>query len=318
MYPLPGMKIPNTRTSWMYSYTGLKTNHSLSKKAFYRYAPMALALGIPHYDCSHYEHGHIMFHDRKDEMETLRKAYESDKAEFVVIYGRRRIGKTSLIKEIAKEHLVVYYFAERLPLKEQALDFANQVSNEFNRFPPKVENWKESFEYTLSLFDGRIFIALDEFPYLINGDGRTLSHYQKLWDEYLSKEDIVLVLIGSSISIMENEVLNYKSPLFGRRTKQMEVKDLPIQCLKDFFPRCGLEDIIRVYGVCGGVPAYPQRFDDSIKFWKNISNNFCKQDEYMYGEPDFILQQELREPSTYRMILAAISGGKHKIGQIAN
>lgn len=259
-----------------------------------------------------------MFADREKELETLKKAYESDRSEFVVIYGRRRIGKTSLVKQLAKKYPVIYYLAEKLPLKQQALDFTAQVADEFDRFPPDVENWKDAFEFALQGFDERVIIAIDEFPYLIQGEDRILSHFQKLWDEKLSEEDIVLILIGSSISIMENEVLDYKSPLFGRRTRQMEVKELPIQSYKDFLPNYSNENLVRVYGVCGGIPAYLQRFDDSKSIWENISDNFFNQGEYMFSEPNFILQQELREPSTYRMILKAISGGKYRLGKIAD
>ncbi|MFW6142395.1 MAG: ATP-binding protein [Candidatus Saliniplasma sp.] len=258
-----------------------------------------------------------MFADREEELITLDKAYENDRSEFLVIYGRRRIGKTALVKQLAKKYPVRYYLAEKLPLKQQAIDFSSQVADEFDRFPPNVDNWKDAFEFTLQMTDERVIIAIDEFPYLIQGDDRILSHFQKLWDEMLSEKDVVLILIGSSISIMENEILDYKSPLFGRRTKQMEIKAIPIQSYKEFLPSYSLQDLVRVYGVCGGVPAYLQRFKDSEDVWDNISNNFFEQDEYMFSEPDFILQQELREPSTYRMILKAISGGKHRLGKIA-
>ncbi|MFO7992488.1 MAG: ATP-binding protein [Thermoplasmata archaeon] len=259
-----------------------------------------------------------MFHDRERELNTLEKAFQNEQSEFIVIYGRRRVGKTSLIKQMAKHHPVIYYLAEKLPLEHQSRDFSQQAADEFDRYKPDISDWKEAFEFTFDLFDERIIIAIDEFPYLIQGDDRTLSHFQKLWDEYLINKNIVLVLIGSSISVMENEVLDYKSPLFGRRTKQMEVKPLTIQTYKDFLPKYSCEDLIRVHGVCGGIPAYLKRFDDSESVWKNISDNFFDQDEYMFGEPDFILQQELREPSTYRMILKAISGGKHRVGLIAD
>lgn len=259
-----------------------------------------------------------MFADREEELKTLKDAYESDRSEFVVVYGRRRIGKTALVKQIAKKYPVIYYLAEKLPLKQQAMDFSSQVADEFDMFSPDVDNWEEAFEFTLQIFDERVIIAIDEFPYLIQGDDRILSHFQKLWDELLSEKDVVLLLIGSSISIMENEVLDYKSPLFGRRTKQMEIKALPIQSYKKLLPNYSSEDLVRVYGVCGGVPAYLQRFDDSKNIWENISDNFFDQDEYLFSEPDFILQQELREPSTYRMILKAISGGKHRLGKIAD
>ena len=259
-----------------------------------------------------------MFVDREEELNTLEKAYESDRSEFVVVYGRRRIGKTALVKQLAKKYPVIYYLAEKLPLEQQAMDFSSQVADESDRFPPDVDNWREAFEFALQTSDERMIIAIDEFPYLIQGDDRILSHFQKLWDELLSEENIVLVLIGSSISIMENEVLDYKSPLFGRRTKQMEIKALPIQSYRDFLPNYSSEELVRVYGVCGGVPAYLQRFKDSKDVWENISDNFFDQNEYMFSEPDFILQQELREPSTYRMILKAISRGKHRLGKIAD
>ncbi len=259
-----------------------------------------------------------MFHNRKDELKALETAYNSSEPEFIVIYGRRRIGKTSLVKQMTKDYPVLYHLAEKLPFDQQALDFAEQVADETGSFKPQVSDWKEAFEFALSQFDRRVIIAIDEFPYLINADDRVLSHFQKLWDEYLSEEDIVLILIGSSISIMENEVLDYKSPLFGRRTRPMEIKEIPIGSFRDFFPSSDHEDIVRIYGACGGVPAYLKRFDGSKTFWENISDNFFHQDRYMFNEPVFILQQELREPSAYKMILKAISGGKHRIGKIAN
>nr|AAU82318.1 DEXX-box ATPase [uncultured archaeon GZfos14B8]QNO52084.1 hypothetical protein IPGHNFGK_00040 [Methanosarcinales archaeon ANME-1 ERB6] len=259
------------------------------------------------------------FIDRKDELGFLERKYGDKSAQLIIIYGRRRVGKTELVKNFfrGKEH--VYFLSSKIAINEQLGQFVTSVSEALE--DETVMDLKPNFETIFKYIAGiekRLIVVIDEFPYLIDADKTIVSLFQRIWDLYLNESNIFLILMGSSIGMMENEVLGYKSPLYGRRTGQWKVKALSFKDLRSFFPKYSVEERIRTYSILGDIPFYLQQFDDSNAISTNIKEKVLTKGEILYEEPEFLLREELREPRVYFTILKAISYGNSKFGNIMN
>lgn len=260
-----------------------------------------------------------MFVNRGKELEALRVAYRDSKAQFIVIYGKRRIGKTELVKQFFKNIPHIYFLADKAPEKEQLHLLSEKVGlfykDEF-LLSRGFGNWYEFFKYIKD--KGRVVLAIDEFPFLIEANRAVPSIFQKGWDEGLKDSGVFLILLGSSIGMMETDVLGYKSPLFGRRTGQLLIEPLSFWHAKKFFPRMSDDEFMYVYSILGGTPAYLLQFDPSTDLWTNIKKKIFTHDAYLFSEPEFILKEELREPRNYFSIIRAISMGKTRASEIIN
>ncbi|MEM3404506.1 MAG: ATP-binding protein [Nitrososphaeria archaeon] len=263
-----------------------------------------------------------LFVNRQKELIFLEEKFRSNSSEFIVIYGRRRIGKTELVATFIKGKPAVYFLADRRPEKDllqELKEKMGQALNDESFLKLEVKGWLELFDEFLKWWkEGKIIIVIDEFPTLIEGNKAIPSIFQKIWDTKLKDSQIMLVLLGSSIGMMETEVLDYRSPLYGRRTGQWKVQPLYFPYLKDFFRTYNEEDLVRVYGCLGGVPAYLHKFDPNLPFWDNIASRFLRKGEFLYGEAEFLLREELREPRLYSAVLKAIAFGAPTFGEIAN
>ncbi len=255
------------------------------------------------------------FINRKTELEFLKSAYESDRAELIILYGRRRVGKTELIKRSIKGKKSVYFLAEESPDEENRKRFRRQLSRVLeNPLIEKAEmNWDEIFSY----IKGKIVVVIDEFPYLIEGNRAIPSIFQRIWDEHLRKTKVKLVLMGSSISVMETEILGYKSPLYGRRTGQIGLKPLKFRDVCEFFPEKEVEEIVKIYGITDGIPAYIQEVKYRIANGEKIEEVFLP-NKFLFEEGDFLIKTELREPRRYYSIIKAIAFSNTKFGEIVN
>ncbi|OGO16567.1 MAG: hypothetical protein A2Z14_04335 [Chloroflexi bacterium RBG_16_48_8] len=263
-----------------------------------------------------------MFSNRARELDLLERAYNSDRSEFLVVYGRRRSGKTALLHEFCKDKPHIYWTAT---LSSEALllkDFTRAIwqAAESRRTDPGFvyESWERAFE-ALAEYpnDARRVIVIDEFPYLVGTNPGISTILQKAWDEFLHRRNHVFILCGSHIGMMEKEVLEYRAPLFGRRTGQLLLRPLPFHSSRDFFPKYSAEDQIRAFAVLGGVPAYLQQFDDRKSILDNIERHILDRNSFLYLEPQFLLREELRAPRNYFAILQAIAHGRTKPNQIA-
>jgi AAA+ ATPase superfamily predicted ATPase len=263
-----------------------------------------------------------MFSNRVNELDLLERAYESDRAEFLVVYGRRRTGKTALLHEFCRDKPHVYWTAT---LSSEALllkDFTRAIwqAAESERTDPGFvyESWDRAFEaLTEYPSETRRVIVIDEFPYLVRTNPGVSTVLQKSWDEFLHRRNHVLILCGSHIGMMEKEVLEYRAPLYGRRTGQLLLQPLPVHSSRDFFPRYSAEDQIRAFAVLGGIPAYLQHFDDRKSIFENIERHILDRNSFLYLEPQFLLREELRDPRNYFAILQAIAHGRTRPNQIA-
>jgi len=263
-----------------------------------------------------------LFVNREQELQFLEEHYKTKAAELVVIYGRRRVGKTEVTLQFSKNKPHIYFLADQRPEKELIQELKQQMSlylqNEsFAKLA--IQDWIELFnEFTKWNKDTHTIIIIDEFPILIETNRAVPSIFQKIWDQNLKNTPTMLILLGSSIAMMETEVLNYKSPLYGRRTAQWKLEPLKIHHLKQFFPHYNLETLIHVYACLGGVPAYLQKFNQKNSFWQNVQQKILTKGEFLFEEAEFLLREELREPRNYNIILKAIAQEAQTYGEILN
>ncbi len=261
-----------------------------------------------------------MFIDRGKETAFLEEKYKDTRPQFIVLWGKRRVGKTELVKHFIKNKPHIYFLAESTHEKEQLKRFSALVG-EFFKEPLLLtrgfDTWEESFKY-IKEKNKRLVLAIDEFPYLIQSNHGITSLFQKAWDEYWSKGNICLILLGSSVGMMETEVLGYKSPLYGRRTGQWKVQPMPFSAAGKFRQTKSFEDKALHYSVAGGIPAYWLQFSDKKDFYQNLKDHVLKKGEMLYDEVEFLLREELREPRYYFSLLQAIAQGKRKLSEIIN
>lgn len=261
-----------------------------------------------------------MFVNRTEELGYLEKLYKEKNARLLIIYGRRRIGKTELLRQFSKDKKHLFFSSDLSSEQEQLRQFTEkiyQVTGESFLQTQAFSSWEASLRYTFDhLIDKIPLIIIDEFPYLCVSNSALPSILQKIWDEKAKENNIFLILCGSYMSFMEKEVLGSKSPLFGRRTGQIVLPPLRFEHLKDFFSHYSKKDRVYICAVLGGTPAYLQRFSDKRTIEQNVKDEVLSKNAFLYSEPRFLLMEELREPSIYFSILKAIAFGKTRLNEI--
>ncbi len=260
------------------------------------------------------------FINRKDELNFLNKKYSSASPEFIILYGRRRVGKTELIKQFIKNKPAVYFLADRQidreNLRQMQKSMAIYLSEPLFE-KAELRDYYELFSEFTKRTKERVVFVIDEFQYLIESNVAIPSIFQKLWDEILVKTNFFLIICGSSISMMET-LMGYKNPLYGRRTGQWMVEMLKFRDAMKFLPRYSLDENIEAFSILDGIPLYLKQFDDKKSIIENISEKILEKGSFLHIEPEFLLKEELREPRNYFLILKAISFGNTKFGEIVN
>jgi len=260
------------------------------------------------------------FINRKNELNFLNEKWQEAKAQFIVLWGKRRVGKTELVKQFMKDKPYVYFLAESTNEREQLKRLSTTLGQFFNE--PLLETrgfveWEECFRYVKEK-NKKFALVIDEFPYLIESNRAISSLFQKAWDEYWSKSNIFLILLGSSVTMMETEVLGYKSPLYGRRTGQWKVDPMTFSAASHFRADKSFEDRMMHYAVAGGIPAYWLQFSLKSDFFDNLKEHVLRKGQMLYDEVEFLLREEVREPRYYFALLQAIAQGKRKLSEIVN
>lgn len=262
-----------------------------------------------------------MFVGRHQELEQLNQAYQENDFQFTVIYGRRRIGKTSLINEFLKDKKAIYYVA----LEENAEDNLKRFSDAISIFKNTDQGGKEKFanfeecfkEITRLAQKQRVILVIDEFPYLAKAYPTISSMLQSYIDHEFKETNLFLILCGSLMSFMERQVLGYQSPLYGRRTLALKLEPFKLSEAHEMLPKLSKEDAFIINTVCGGVPQYLSYMSDSMSVADNIKKNFLSKSGRLFDEPNNLLQQELRDPTNYNSIINAIASGASKHSKIA-
>ena len=262
-----------------------------------------------------------MFVDRAKELELLNNEYKSSDFSFTVLYGRRRVGKTTLIKEYIQNKPAIYFLVTlesfHIVLKRLQEIVADYLNDAFLR-ELQLTDIKQLFQYIARIqIDKKLVIIIDEFQYLAKIDGSIPSQFQYIVDELLKNRNIHLILCGSIISMMYEQTLSYTSPLYGRRTSAIKLEAITFEYMKAFFPHKTINERIELYAVLYGVPKYLEVFIEAGNIFQSIDKNILDANAYLYNEPQFILQNEVNESITYFSILETIAGGEHKLGNIA-
>lgn len=262
-----------------------------------------------------------MFIGRQNELKLLNQLYESNSFECLILYGRRRIGKTFLLDEFAKKTNSLYFQAQESTDQYNLSLFSQKVLSKFPgpSYLKEFSNWHDCFQYLYeNLQKEPCVLMIDEFPYLAYQNSSTLSLWQEFIDHSLRKTKTLLILCGSSISFMESEVLGYQSPLFGRRTAQLKLEELTFFDAQPFYSNFCYEDQIKLYCTLGGTPYYLSMIKSDESADDNIKRLFFSNYGYMYNEMGMLLKQELREPAVYNRVIQAIACGKTKMNEICD
>jgi len=258
------------------------------------------------------------FVDRAEELSRIQRAYESATAEFIVILGRRRIGKSALVRESIPDENAVYYQATRDTSAVQLSDFIQEAQAAY----PGVERIREDWEALLGyLGDQNATVIIDEWPFLVEADSSVPTKFQRVWDTELEDTEMTLVLIGSAISIMTNKITEKDAPLYNRDTVRLDLDPLSLGDAAPYYP--ATEDdpigILESWSIFGGTPFYLQILSPGESLATNVNRHIISQHGRLHGEPETLLQTEsVRKPERYMSILRALAAGKRETGEIAD
>lgn len=260
-----------------------------------------------------------MFIGRKSELALLDDMHNRDGFQFLVIYGRRRVGKTSLLCEFAKKCKTIFFSAQEKNDPLNLEGFSKTVQKHFNEnYFGTFSDWEAAFRYIGDRSAGeKLVVIIDEFPFIAGENPSVKSILQHIIDHSWKEKNIFLILCGSSVSFMENEIMGYKSPLYGRSTGQLEVLPFDYYDSSLFFEKYSNVDKLLAYGILGGIPCYLNAFSDKVSVKKNIAEQIIRTGAFLKDEPQLLLKMELREPAVYNSIFEAIAGGASRLNDIA-
>ncbi len=261
----------------------------------------------------------MSFIGREKELGALNDLYNKNEFQLFVLYGRRRVGKTTLLNEFCKDKASIFYSAEQSNNKLNLAKFSEIVFDFYGEESlSPFGSWEKALSYINERQKNeRLVIIFDEFPYLVKGNKSVLSELQHLIDHKLKNSKLFVVLCGSYMGFMEKEVLGAKSPLFGRRTGQLQMKSFDYKDSVNFLSDYNKQEQLMFYGAFGGTPLYLSLIDAKKNFEQNIKDNFLKVTAYLYEEPLLLLRQEVQEPGVYSAIIEAIAGGATKANEIS-
>ena len=262
-----------------------------------------------------------MFIGRERELKALEKLYTSNKFEFAVIYGRRRVGKTALINRFIGDKSAIYFMGVESNAKQNLENFSKSIIEYSSGIETETAflSFQAALEYVFKLAEKeRLILAIDEYPYVARSSKSFASTLQLLIDKYKDTSKLMLILCGSSMSYMEDHILAYKAPLYGRRTAQMKLLPFDFEETCHYFKNFSDEDKALIYGIVGGTPQYLLQMDDRLSVEDNIKKTFLNPISFLYEEPANLLKQEVREPAIYTAIITAIAAGASRMSEISS
>ena len=256
-----------------------------------------------------------MFIGRERELQRLNERYENGNFELVAIYGRRRVGKTALIREFIKDKKAVFYTAAENSMSRNLALLSKAILGT----DASYRSFEDAFEavYAMAKTDKTVFV-IDEYPYAAKSHKPLSSLLQQYIDNKFKQTNIFIILCGSSMSFMEEQVLGYKSPLYGRRSGQIKLEPFSFEVSRQYHKSFDNREQAVLYGITGGIPQYLELMDGGKSLKHNIIHSFLTSDTMLFEEPANLLKQELREPQIYNDIITAIAGGSSQLNKISD
>jgi uncharacterized protein len=265
------------------------------------------------------------FISRTLEIAMLQDQWESEKAKLLIVYGRRRVGKTRLITHWiqSQDHRALYWVADPTSSLDQLRSFSQALYNFENPTAPESDtftytSWQRAFQQIARLAQHkRLTLVLDEFTYLMAAEPGIAGRLQNAWDHLLSEANLFLILSGSHIGMMERDLLSYQAPLYGRATSLLSLQPLPFAATQQFFPNYRPDERVAVYTMLGGIPAYWELFEAKDSLDKNIRRLFLSGTNLLHDEPRLLLQDFISDIHNYVAILRSIANGYRTPKEIA-
>ena len=268
------------------------------------------------------------FVGRERQLDALKKLWTSNRPEFLILYGRRRIGKTALLRQFLQDcqsDPTVYFLGQRLSDRENLRSLGQTLGKALNDHllaTHGFSSWQEVFpwleqRYQLQPWPSKLILAFDEYPYLRESNPGLDSIFQAGWETHLSHLPVLLILCGSQIAVME-KMMGYSSPLSGRRTAQMQLAPMTFPEIRQMFAGLSFSDVLERVAIVGGIPAYLEKLVPYSDLRQAIREQIWQPTELLFREGEFLLREELREPRTYFAILRAVANHCHKFGEIVN
>ena len=262
-----------------------------------------------------------MFIGRERELAALTNLYHSNKFEFVALYGRRRVGKTALINHFIDGKNAIYFIGVESNAKQNLENFSKSIIEYTSGIDADTSfvSFQAALDTVFKLSEKeRIILAIDEYPYVARASKSLASTLQLLIDKYKDHSKLMLTLCGSSMSYMEDHVLAYKAPLYGRRTAQIKLQPFDFEETCRYFGNFSAEEKALAYGIVGGTPQYLQHMNDQLSIEENIKNTYLNPISSLYEEPTNLLKQEVREPAIYTAVITAIATGASRMSEISS
>ena len=266
----------------------------------------------------------MAFVGRERELSVLRRMWGRDGFQMMVLYGRRRIGKTALLDEFSRDRDTLYFTAKQQTSAANLRDFSRAIYAFFGTSAslPPFSLWQDAFDFIVERAKERtgdpFLFVFDEFPYAAMSEPSLPSALQVAIDHGFAQTQVMMVLCGSSEGFMESEVLGYKSPLYGRRTGQLHLSTFDVFDAALMLPSMPVRDIVRYYATFGGTPYYLKQIQPDLTYEANVEELLFDTSGLLYEEPLMLLRQELRDPSTYNSVLDAIGMGATRQNKIAD
>ncbi|MCM1164780.1 MAG: ATP-binding protein [Lachnospiraceae bacterium] len=263
-----------------------------------------------------------MFIGRESELNFLEEKYSQAGGQLVVLYGRRRVGKTETLRQFCKGKPHVFFSCRECTDKMQLKAFSEKMLKEkipAANYISEFSDWEKALRSIIDLPYGeqKRLLVIDEFPYMCKGNASIPSTLQNLWDEILKDENVMVVLCGSAMSFIEKDLLSEKNPLYGRATGIYKMTEMGFYDAVKFFPNYSDRDKVIAYSVLGGIPHYLKQFDNKLSLTQNIKKNILTKGCTLYSEVEFLLRQELRETPLYNSIIEAVALGNTKLNEIS-
>ncbi len=263
-----------------------------------------------------------MFIGREAELQFLQDKYNENKGQLIVLYGRRRVGKTETLKKFCEGKPHVFFSCTQTTDRAQLSKFSKRLLQEdipARQYITEFADWEAAFKAILELpyGDKKKLVIIDEFPYMCKGNKSIPSTLQNLWDELFKNSNVMIILCGSAMSFIEKELLAEKNPLYGRATGIYKMKEMGFYDAIKFFPDYSSRDKIYAYSVLGGIPHYLNQWSPNLSVAENIKRNILTKGCILYSEVEFLLHQELRETPIYNSIIEAVALGNTKLNDIS-